>query len=72
MATSKDDLLTPADVEAEYKIPKSTQAKRRMSGDFVPYLKVGRVIRYWRNDVIAWFDAHRRHSTSDTSRSHAP
>lgn len=71
MSIVDDELLTPADLEADYKFPKSTQAKRRMRGDFIPYLKVGRAIRYWRSDAIAWLDAHRRLSTSDNGRRNA-
>lgn len=57
--------LTPDDMERQYKIPKSTQAKGRMSGDFCPYIKRGRNVYYLKSDVDIWLASLRRRHTSD-------
>jgi hypothetical protein len=58
-------LLTDRDVESIYGIPRSTQAKGRMSGDFCPHIKRGRSIFYKRDDLDSWINSLRRRSTSD-------
>jgi hypothetical protein len=47
-------------------IPKSTQAKGRLHGDFCPHLKRGRRVYYLKSDVEAWLLSLRRTSTSDS------
>lgn len=42
--------LTPNDVESEFGISKSTQAKMRMSGR-LPYSKIGSLVRYDRQEL---------------------
>ena len=46
-------------------ISKSTWAKRRLSGDTPPFIKIGRSVRYHLPTVIAWMSRHTRRSTSD-------
>jgi predicted DNA-binding transcriptional regulator AlpA len=43
----------------------STWAKRRLTGDTPPYLKLGRTVRYRWEDVLAWLEGRSRRSTSD-------
>jgi|HubBroStandDraft_6_1064221.scaffolds.fasta_scaffold967133_2 hypothetical protein len=43
----------------------STWAKRRLTGDSPPYIKVGRCVRYHVPAAMAWIARHERRSTSD-------
>jgi hypothetical protein len=56
-------LLTPEDIERVYGIPKSTQAKARMRGDFASYIKRGRSVFVLKADLDAWLSSLRRAST---------
>lgn len=58
-------LVTPADIEAIFGIPVSTQAKGRMTGDTYPFIKRGRSVYAFREDVEDWLRSLRRRSTSD-------
>ncbi len=58
-------LLSPAEVATRYKIPKSTQAKMRMRGDFCAYVKCGRSVRYIKADMDQFLAQRRRRHTSD-------
>ena len=60
------ELLKPDDIESIYGIPKSTQAKGRMTGNTFPYIKRGRSVYAFRDDVEDWLRGLRRRSTSDT------
>ncbi len=46
-------------------LAKSTLEKKRVTGDGPPFLKVGRVVLYDRDDLDAWLSSKRRTSTSD-------
>jgi excisionase family DNA binding protein len=49
----------------------STLAKLRASGEGPPFRKIGRSVRYSREDLQAWADAHiRRAESSVLGRSH--
>jgi len=48
------DVLTPLDVEIEYKIPRSSQKKGRANGSFAPYFRVGRRVYYRRHVLEGW------------------
>lgn len=49
-----DEILTPDEIEEEFKIAKSTQAAMR-SRRQIPFLMVGpRMPRYRRSEVMAW------------------
>ena len=56
-------LLTPDDVERVYGIPKSTQAKARMTGTFAPFVKRGRSVYVLKSDMDAWLASLKRKST---------
>lgn len=42
-----------------------TLRNQRVTGDGIPYLKLGRTVRYRLSDVIAWEQSCLRRSTSD-------
>ncbi len=48
------DVLTPLDVENEFRIPRSSQKKNRATGSFAPYFRVGRRVYYRRCVLEAW------------------
>jgi hypothetical protein len=48
------DVLTPLDVEIEFRIPRSSQKKGRAKGSFAPYFRVGRRVYYRRCVLEAW------------------
>ena len=55
------DVLTPLDVEVEFRIPRSSQKKGRAKGSFAPYFRVGRRVYYRRCVLEAWIaDQERR------------
>ena len=55
--TTTKEWLSPDELEAEYGLPKSTQAKYRMRG-ILPYSKIGtKIVRYNRAKVNAWLDS---------------
>ena len=47
--------LDPYELEDEYHISRSTQAKMRMWGT-IPYHKIGKYVRYKRADINQWFE----------------
>lgn len=57
-------LLTDRDVESIYGIPRSTQAKGRMTGKFCPHIKQGRSVYYRREDLDSYFGSLIRRSTA--------
>ncbi len=62
-------LLTEKEVEAEYGINHRTlQAWRVRRSDGIPFLHLGRAVRYRAKDVEAWLDSKIRRSTSDPGR----
>lgn len=54
MSETTEEVLTPLDVENEFRIPRSSQKKARASGSFVPYFRVGRRVYYRRSTIEAW------------------
>lgn len=48
------DVMTPLDVEIEFRIPRSSQKKGRAEGSFAPYFRVGRRVYYRRQVLEAW------------------
>ena len=48
---SETDVLTPLDVEIEYRIPRSSQKKGRGNGRFAPDFRGGRCV-YYRRSVL--------------------
>lgn len=63
---STPTLLTPEDIEREFKESRSAQAKRRMRGDGPPYIKRGGRVLTFREDYLNWLKSLARRSTSDT------
>lgn len=53
-----DEILTTDEVAALFKIPKATLYKWISQGTAPPFYKIGRVNRWRRSAVMAWFDAH--------------
>jgi excisionase family DNA binding protein len=51
-------ILTTDEVAALFKIPKATLYKWISQGTAPPFYKIGRVNRWKRSAVMAWFDAH--------------
>lgn len=47
--------LNPNELEDEFSISTSTQAKMRMARS-IPYHKVGKYVRYKRADINQWFN----------------
>lgn len=66
-----DNLLVEDEVAAITKQSPRTLQAARLKGGGIPYLKIGRLVRYRSGDVRAWLDAQRRTSTSDTGKSEA-
>lgn len=58
-------LLTVKEVAVLYRVSLSWLAKRRMSGDGPPFVKVGRSVRYIEAGVIQWAKSRQRLSTSE-------
>jgi hypothetical protein len=54
VSETSTDVLTPLDVENEYRIPRSSQKKGRAKGSFAPYFRVGRRVYYRRCVLEAW------------------
>lgn len=50
--------LTPSELKEEFGFSESTQAKYRMDRK-IPFSKVGRYIRYNRNDINLWLKEHK-------------
>lgn len=52
------DVLTPEDVEREFKLRVGTQASMRSRGQ-LPYFKLGggRIIRYRRRELVEWMQS---------------
>lgn len=55
-----DRLLTPEQVAIVLGIQPKTLARWRMRKIGVPFIRVGRTIRYNEKDVIDWMDTHKR------------
>ena len=47
-----ENILTPLDVEVEYRIPRASQKKGRARGSFAPFFRVGRRVYYRRS--VSW------------------
>jgi predicted DNA-binding transcriptional regulator AlpA len=60
---TKTQLLTPAELEASYRIAKATLAKWRWNGSGPTYVKLGAKVLYRRSDVEAWIASRERTAT---------
>lgn len=54
MAETEDELLTIAEVAAIVRVPIATLRYWRHLGEGPHSFRVGRAVRYWRGEVIAW------------------
>lgn len=54
----KTELLTPKEVETLFKIKTGTLANWRSQGKGPQYHKIGRTVRYKRNDVEEWIESN--------------
>jgi predicted DNA-binding transcriptional regulator AlpA len=55
----QNKIITPKQFAIDYGIAESTQAKLRMRGE-IPFSKIGnKFVRYNRDDIEAWFEAHK-------------
>jgi len=61
-----EQLLSDRDVEKLTGRARSTLQKDRVSGNGIPFIRLGRLVRYRPSDVTAYLDALPRHcSTSE-------
>ncbi|MDD5268106.1 MAG: helix-turn-helix domain-containing protein [Methylococcales bacterium] len=67
---SKDDkLLTTESAAAFLVIPAATLTKWRSTGAYnLPYVKIGHAVRYRRQDLDRWLDAHLRETGRPTAK----
>jgi hypothetical protein len=64
-----NQLLTDRDLEKITGRARSTLQKDRVAGSGIPFVRLGRLVRYRPSDVSAFLDAlPSRRSTSDTAR----
>lgn len=52
-----DPLLSDRDVEKITRRARSTLQKDRVAGTGIPFVRIGRLVRYRQSDVIAFIDA---------------
>jgi predicted DNA-binding transcriptional regulator AlpA len=63
-----DPLLSDRDVQKITGRARSTLQKDRVSGSGIPFIRIGRLVRYRQSDVRAYIDAlPARRSTSETA-----
>lgn len=63
--TVLDHLLDETAVAQRQGRSVKTLRNQRVAGDGIPFLKLGRLVRYRLSDVVAWETACLRSSTSD-------
>lgn len=62
---SSAELLTAKAAAKLLDVPPSTLANWRSMGRYkIPFLKIGRNVRYRHSDLLAWMDAHTYQSTA--------
>jgi predicted DNA-binding transcriptional regulator AlpA len=59
-----EKLLTQAEVASFIGMSESWLAWHRWYGDSIPFLKIGRSVRYRLSDVQAWVDQHQRQNST--------
>ena len=50
------ELMSPRQLEEATGIPVSTQASKRFEGDWIPFVKMGHVVRYRKKDVLDYIN----------------
>lgn len=68
-----DEMLTPDELAAEWKIAPATLADWRVQGGdrTPPFIKMGKLVRYVRGPSRRWLEARMRRSTSDPGQAAA-
>jgi predicted DNA-binding transcriptional regulator AlpA len=66
-ANSREPLLKPEEAGDYVGFTEGWLAKLRMRGDGPKFIKLGRKVRYQRNDLDQWIAAGRSASTSDNA-----
>ena len=56
-----DELMSLKEVAALVRVPEATLRYWRHLGTGPRGFRVGRSVRYWRNDVVHWLDEQSRH-----------
>lgn len=64
-AAAPTRFLTPSEVASLCQVSLSWLAKRRMTGDGPPFVKVGRSVRYSEAALLQWIKSRQRLSTSE-------
>jgi hypothetical protein len=67
IAPTDEVFLTEAQLAARHQRSVKTLRNARVSGGHVPFVKIGRSVRYRLSDVLAFEDAAFRRSTSDNA-----
>jgi excisionase family DNA binding protein len=67
-----ESYLQPPEAAAYLGSSRSTLAKRRLRGDGPRFFRLGRAIRYRREDLDEWLASRAARSTSDYARRAAP
>jgi hypothetical protein len=60
-----DPLLSDRDVERITRRARSTLQKDRVQGSGIPFVRIGRLVRYRQSDVVAFLAPRRVSSTSE-------
>jgi excisionase family DNA binding protein len=63
---SQEAYFKPHEAAEYLRSSESTLAKKRLTGDGPPFVRIGRAIRYRRSDLDTWMSASIRTSTSET------
>lgn len=58
------EVLTPAQVAAEWGMSEDWLQRMRTSGDGPPFRKMGRTVKYVRGDMIDWLESQKFKSTA--------
>lgn len=68
--TDPNALLTEHEVADRQARSIRTLQNQRVLGGGIPFIKLGRAVRYRLSDVVAWEEARRFHNTSEQGRRH--
>jgi excisionase family DNA binding protein len=64
-AASPETYFRPREAADYLRSSESTLAKKRLTGEGPPFVRIGRAVRYRRSDLDAWMAASIRTSTSE-------
>lgn len=68
LAAELPPLASPADLTRVLGIPKNTQNDWRSKGRGPKFLKIGRAVRYRREEVIEWLESQEYASTAEVRK----